>query len=80
MKILRATISVIAASLIFLMSVATVSAADEPVGRLSPADNALQLLAIETFFLLIGLFIVAVIGYLIWESWLMKKKKGKTRK
>jgi uncharacterized membrane protein YobD (UPF0266 family) len=43
-------------------------------------DNALQLLAIELFFLLIGLFIVAVIGYLIWESWLMKKKKGKTRK
>jgi hypothetical protein len=79
-KRFRAIVRAMAASLIFLMSAATVVAAGEPVGQPSPVDNALQLLAIELFFLLVGLFVLAVLGYLIWESWHRKKMKGKTGK
>jgi MFS-type transporter involved in bile tolerance (Atg22 family) len=80
MKTNRLTAFLIAASLIFLMSVTTVVAYGESVAQPSPVDNALQLLAIELFFLLVGLFVVAVLGYLIWESWRRKKEKGKKTK
>jgi membrane protein YdbS with pleckstrin-like domain len=79
-KTFQATINVIGVSLILLMSVATAVAAGEPVAKPSPVDNALQLLAIELFFLLVGLFVIAVLGYLIWESWRKKKEKRKTGK
>jgi hypothetical protein len=74
------TVCVLAATLIFLMSVPPVLAASEPLAQPSPVDNALQLLVIELFFLLIGLLVLAVLGYFIWDSWRKKKEKGKSGK
>lgn len=51
-----------------------------PSAQAASEDNALQLLAIELFFLLIGLFVIAVLGYLIWESRRKKKEKEKQGK
>jgi hypothetical protein len=77
MKTFRGIVCVMAASLIFLISATTAAAASEPVAQPSPVDNALQLLAIELFFLLVGLFVLAVLGYLLWESRHKKKGNGK---
>jgi heme/copper-type cytochrome/quinol oxidase subunit 2 len=77
---LRVTICMIAALLFLLMATATNVAAGEPAAQPASDDNALQLLAIELFFLLVGLFVIVVLGYLIWESWRKKKEKGKTGK
>ena len=46
----------------------------------SNEDNALELLVIELFFLLVGLVVLAILGYLLWQSRRSKKKakeKGK---
>jgi heme/copper-type cytochrome/quinol oxidase subunit 2 len=51
-----------------------------PSAQAASEDNALQLLAIELFFLLIGLFVIAVLGYLIWESLQKKREKEKHEK
>jgi hypothetical protein len=69
-----------AASLISLMAAAQVIATGGHDVQPSSRDNALQLLAIELFFLLIGLLVVAFLGYLIWESWRKKKEREKAKK
>jgi hypothetical protein len=44
----------------------------------STDDNALELLVIELFFLLVGLVVLAILGYLLWQSG-RKKKKAKEK-
>jgi NhaP-type Na+/H+ or K+/H+ antiporter len=64
--------------LIFIIAAAAVVIAGEPTAQPAPVDNALELLVIELFFLLVGLLVAAILAYLIWQSW--RNKKNKERK
>jgi hypothetical protein len=76
MTILRATIF-LSMTLIFL-SVMMVTNVEACLLAAQPPtdDHALQLLVIELFFLLVGLVILAILGYLLWQSWHRRKKKA----
>jgi hypothetical protein len=79
MTIARATIYALTALFFLLAMTVGAAGAGTPVAQASTDDDALQLLVIELFFLLVGLLIAAFLGYLVWQSWRKKKasEKGK---
>lgn len=78
MKSIRVTACFVTTMLIFIIAAAAVVIAGEPAAQPAPVDNALELLVIELFFLLVGLLVAAILAYLIWQSW--RNKKNKERK
>ena len=65
-----------------ILSVAVFANVGSAMAAVTPSagDNALQLLVIELFFLLVGLAVIAFVGFLIWQSWRQKKKKATEKK
>lgn len=74
MIILRATIYLSMALLFLVAMTITNVEACMIAAQPSTDDNALELLVIELFFLLVGLVVLAILGYLLWQSWRNKKK------
>jgi heme/copper-type cytochrome/quinol oxidase subunit 2 len=77
---LRATIYLSMALLFLLAMTVPDVRAHMLAAQPSTDDNALELLVIELFFLLVGLVVLAILVYLLWQSRRNKKKakeKGK---